>query len=193
MTALIWKNIGECMCSAKFQSQNLLSGLQRTCRCFYTRAFWLCMVHTLNKRFFQRVVFPFVCTAKSLSHRVYLWAFSQHVVAFARDPFCCAWSKLSTIVFAGEYNFLFNGQRKVPSTESTPWPSATMLVLFHMSTLVVRDPYTEQALFWKSNVSCLHSAECQTQNLLFRLEPRCIHTLNKRFCGEVMFLVFTYR
>ena len=63
----------------------------------------------------------------------------------------------------------------------------------HASTLAVLGPHTEQALSWESNVCCSHNKKFRTKNLLFAFEPKCIHTLNKRFRGKAMFLVFNFR
>ena len=65
----------------------------------------------------------------------------------------------------------------------------------------MRGAYTEHALSWESNVSCLRNAEYQIQNLLFclKLLSRCFytqefwlcvfHSLSKCFRGKVLFLV----
>ena len=74
MAELIQKNVVGCVYSAKFQTQNLHFGPQPSRRCFYTEAFWLCVVHTLNERFLEEVMF-LVCTAKSFKRRIYFLAF----------------------------------------------------------------------------------------------------------------------
>ena len=59
------------MHSAKFQTPNLLFGLQPTCKHIYAQAFWLCVVHTLNKRSLRKAMFLIVCSAQSSQHRIY--------------------------------------------------------------------------------------------------------------------------
>ena len=157
--ALFWKSNVSCLYSIKFQAKNLLFALQFTCRCFYTRAFWLCVVHTMNKRFGGKVLF-LVCKAKSSKHKIYFLAFSQHVSALTRVHSGCAWFSHITSAFTEEYCFLFV-QRKILNTDSI-WPSARMLVLFHIGTLAVDGSYTEQALSWRSNISCFYRDKCLT-------------------------------
>ena len=106
--ALWWESYVSCLYSEKFQAQNLLFGFQQTRRCFYTRVFWLCAVHTLKKRFRGKAMFPLVNlrTAKSPKHRDYFLAFSQHVGAFTQWHSGCALSIHWKSVFFWKVMFL---------------------------------------------------------------------------------------
>ena len=87
-------------------TQKLLFGFQPKCRSFYTRAFWLCMVHTLNKRFRGKVMF-LVCIAKSSKRRICFLVFRFHLGAFTREHSGCAWSTHWTSAFVWNLSFLF--------------------------------------------------------------------------------------
>ena len=58
-----------------------------------------------------------------------------------------------------------------------------MLVLLHAGILAVRGAYTEHALSWESNVSCLRNAEYQIQNLL-----NCLRLLSRCFYAQAFWL-----
>ena len=71
----------------------LLFGFQPACRCFYTQAFWLFVVHTLNKRFQGESKVSFgLHSAKAQALNLFFLALSQLEGAFTCKQSGCAWS-----------------------------------------------------------------------------------------------------
>ena len=81
--------------------------LQSASRCFYTRAFWLCMVHALNKRFCGKAM-GIVCTAMSATYRIYFVTFSRNVksMCFFANEFCLCVVHTLNKRFRGDEMFL---------------------------------------------------------------------------------------
>ena len=137
------------MFCAQSSRQNLHFGPQSSCRCFYEQAFWLCVVHTLNKRFLEKVMF-LVCTAQSFKRRisfVFLPSSNMQEILHASILAVCgpytghALSQESNVS-----NCLHSAKFPRCTTESTLWPSPDMQVLSHAGIMAVRGPYTEPAL-----------------------------------------------
>ena len=75
--AFAGKNVS-CLANAEDHTQNLLFWLQPTKKFCKRRAFWLCMVHKLNKRFREKAWWM-VCTAQNPKQRINFLTFSRNV------------------------------------------------------------------------------------------------------------------
>ena len=185
--------------SAKFQTQNLLFGLQPPCRCLYTRALWLCVVHTLNKRFRGKVMF-LVCAAQSSERSLYFWLSANMEELFHASILAvlCAHTEQSflreTNVSWWMTNAKFQTQNQLFGLQR--WCRCFYTPEFWLCAVCsLNKRFRRKVMF-----SCLYSKEFQAQNLLFGFQPpwRCfytrafwlcvVHTLNTRFSGKVMFL-----
>ena len=181
MTALTWKNIVHGVCSAKFQARNLLFGLQPTCVCFYTQAFWICMVHTLNKRFRGKVM-CLVGSAQSFKPESTFWSSATlwvllHASIFAvRDPYTEQALSWGSFVSCG-YIAKFQTQNLLCR------PSDTTKVLLHARVFWLSVVHTLNKRFLEKAMFLVWTAQCSKHGIYFMASRQHAGAFTRKHSG----------